>query len=61
MNNNTNNRYYANSESYKMSERTHKGMKVIEYKPVRDNKAQTEHNEYITRRCIEILKRYNQI
>ena len=61
MNNNTNNRYYANSESYKMSERTHNGMKVREYKPVRDNKAQTEHNEYITRRCVEILKRYHQI
>ena len=55
MNNNTNNRYYANSESYKTSERTHKGMKVIEYKPVRDNKAQTEHNEYITRRCIKLI------
>lgn len=46
---------------YKITEKKYNGLIVREFIPIRNEKEQKEHSENITRICIEMLKRHNQI
>lgn len=42
---------------YAITEKKYNGLTVREFVPIRNEKEQKEHNEQITRICIEILKK----
>ncbi len=47
-----------NQEALKKTQKKIKNISVIEYEPVYDIKEKQERNQYVTQRCIELLKLY---
>ena len=46
---------------YQIMQKKYKNLIVTEYKPIYIPKEQEEHNQYVTQRCVELLKKYNRI
>lgn len=52
----------SNHTKYIVTTKKYNGIEVNEYKPVyNDDREKKEHSQYITQRCIELLKKYNRI
>lgn len=49
------------TNNYQITQKEYKNLIVTEYKPIYTIKEQEEHNQYITQRCVELLKKYNRI
>lgn len=54
-------KYTIDTLEYKTKEKRHNNITVIEYKPIYTPKEQEERNQYVTQRCVELLKKYNRI